>query len=228
MVVVLDKQNRSKLLEGRDYQMGFGFLRKTGVRLFETIQPISPCKDYLNDVVFSEATGKPVTAYGLKTGKINLFENEKYAYLGIKILPHKGGGVYPQMEEHIQNLNQNYKNLKKFLNYFDKALSLKLSQIYQANDNIFVIKFDKAWASYTYSISLYSLLCRLGQFYKGDVSPMDFLKSFKEFNPDVYLCLNSLPKINKILELSSLPLQDMSTLQPGTGVHNFGIMAFNF
>lgn len=227
-MVVVDKQNRGKLSEGRDYQMGFGFLRKTGVRLFETIQPISPCKDYLNDVVFSEATGEPVTAYGLKTSKINLFENEKYAYLGIKILPHLRGNDYAQIEEHIQNLNDNYKNLKKFLNFFDKSLKLRISQIYQANDGIFVIKFDKAWASYTYSISLYSLLCRLGQFYKGDVSPMDFLKSFKDFNPDVYLCINSLPKINKILELGSLPTQDMSTLKPGIGVHNFGIMAFNF
>lgn len=226
MVVILDKQNRGKLNEGRNYQMGFGFLKNIGVRLFETIQRISPCKDYLNDVVYSEATGLPVKAYGLSTEKTGLFDNEKYAYLGIKILPRQDGSSYNQMEEHIQNLNENYKNLKKFLNYFDSALGLKKTQIYQANDNHFVIKFDVAWARYTYSISLFSLLCRVGQFYKGEQTPIEYLQTFKDFNPDVYLVKNNVPKILNILEMKSLPVHDLATLGQGTDVHNFGINAF--
>jgi hypothetical protein len=136
-----------------------------------------------------------------------------------------------QLKEDIDNLNQNYLTLKSFMNHFDSALGLKKTQLYKANidvDSIFVVKFDKAWAQYTYSISLFSLLLRVGQFYKGDVPPMDFLNSFSAFSPDVYLVKKVLPKINKILELKSLPEQDLSTLKPGTGIHNFGIMAFNF
>lgn len=231
-MVIIDKQDRSKLNEGRNYQMGFAFLKKIApVRLFETVQPLSPCKDYLNDVVYSEATGEPVIAYGLKTKKENLFHDEKYAYLAIKIMTRKDGGDYGSLQKDIDNLNSNYLTLKSFINYFDTALGLKKTQIYKANidvDSIFVIKFDKAWAQYTYSISLFSLLLRVGQFYKGDVPPMDFLKSFSAFNPDVYLVQNVLPKINKILELKALPEQDLTTLPPGTGIHNFGIMAFNF
>lgn len=228
-MVIIDKQNRSKLNEGRDYQMGFAFLKKIApVRLFETVQPVSPCKDYLNDVAYSEATGKVVTAYGLKTSKENLFDNEPYAFMAIKILPRQGGDDYGTLQQDTDNLNSNYKVLKSFMNYFDDELGLKRTQIYKANDGMFVVKFDKAWAMYTYSISLFSLLLRVGQFYKGDVSQMDFLKSFKAFNPDVYLVQNVLPKIIKILETKSLPVQDLTTLKPGTGIHNFGIMAFNF
>lgn len=231
-MIVIDKQKRSVLGEGRNYQMGFAFLKKIApVRLFETIQPISPCKDYLNDVVYSEATGKKVSAYGLNTSKENLFDEEKYAYLAIKIMPRQDGGDYGSLQKDSDNLNSNYLTLKAFMNYFDSALGLKKTQIYKTNegrDGIFLVKFDKAWAAYTYSISLFSLLLRVGQFYDASVEPLDFLKSFSAFSPDVYLVKAALPKIIKILELKSLPVQDLTTLKPGTGIHNFGIMAFNF
>ena len=52
MIQIINKQCRSKLCEGRSYQMGFAFLKKLDNNTFETVQPISPCKDYLNDVIF--------------------------------------------------------------------------------------------------------------------------------------------------------------------------------
>ena len=88
MLKIIDKQNRGKLNEGRNYQMGFAFCKKVSNKVLETIQPISPCKDYLNDVVYSERTGKNVSAYGLNTSKLGLFDKKKKS-----ILSHKNYGL---------------------------------------------------------------------------------------------------------------------------------------
>jgi len=47
---VLHKRNN--LAEGRNFGMGFGFLKKLSNTKYKTIMPISPCKDYINDVLY--------------------------------------------------------------------------------------------------------------------------------------------------------------------------------
>ena len=73
MSKLIDKQNRRTLGEGRNYGMGMACLKKDGDN-FETVCPITACKDFISDVIYSELTGKPYYAYGLSTSKKDIFD----------------------------------------------------------------------------------------------------------------------------------------------------------
>ena len=226
MLKIIDKQNRGKLNEGRNYQMGFAFCKKVSNKVLETIQPISPCKDYLNDVVYSERTGKNVSAYGLNTSKLGLFDKKRKAYLAIKIMDYHHGG-FNKLQQHTENLKNNYANLNKFLNYFEEKLGMAKTQVAPADNDCFVLILPIGWTKYNYAISLYSLLARVGQFYDGTTDPLTFMDTYKDFPEDTYLVKSVIPKVKKMIELGKLPVQDLNTLGQGTQVHNAGIMAFN-
>lgn len=225
---LIDKQYRSLLVEGRNYQMGFAFCKKVNTTVYETIQPISPCKDYLNDVVFSEITGKPVQAYGLKTKKLNIFGRR--AYIAIKICP-----SYSKEKEDKQNLNNNILNIEKFMNNFEVLLGLRKTKIKKItetegnkdNDNSFIVSLPSDFLIGTYSISLYTLLLRVSQWYDGKQDVIEYLKTFKAFGPDIYIINSALPKLERIIK-EGFPEQDLSCLKGNTDVHNLGIVAFKW
>lgn len=224
-VKVSDNLDRKVLNEGRNHQMGFAFLKKV-LKNFETVQPISPCKDYLNDVVWCEHLKSEMTAYGFKYAYKGIFNRTKFAYIAIKILPYMSGDKYNDFDTHEKNLKDNINNLLRFINHFDGIFGLQKTEVLDADNGMFVLKFDKGWARYTYTISLFSLLVRLGQFYK-DGDPMLFIKNFKDFSQDVYLVQATYAKIDKLVKLKSFPEFDLNSLNAGTSVHNFGIKALN-
>ena len=53
--------SRGVLIEGVKSGVSYGFLNQK----LETVMPISPCKDYLNDVCFLERYGGEIEVYGL-------------------------------------------------------------------------------------------------------------------------------------------------------------------
>lgn len=219
---ILDKLQRRKLSEGRDCGMGFAFLKK-GKNGFTTVNPITACKDFLNDVVWSEHVGESISIYGLRYSKQGIF-NGKTSYMVIKILPDQSDCRYKDQDLHESILRDNYKNLAKFMNFFDKKFKLSLTEIEDAGDGKYLVKFDYKWSKYTYSISLFTLLLRVGMFWKGDPDPMKYLKDFKDFIPDVYMVQNALPKL-KILLKTGMVSQDLSKLSGGSHVHNYGILS---
>lgn len=239
---VVNKQDRQKLCEGRNFQMGFAFLKKKGKNSFETVQPVSPCKDYLNDIVWGEKFNKSITAYGLSYTPNGLFNDDDFAYILIGLLPQdrkipmeefKGENCsyYPNMSKDLKNLSNNYKKLEAFINFFDNSLNLKPSTINKVAENSYIVSFDKEWASWTYSISLFSLLLRVGQFWDGKRDCMEFLENFKEFTHDSYLVKGSLPKIKKLLKSKKF-LEDSHLVEISKGYktgssafHNWGICA---
>lgn len=225
-VTIVDKMNRSVLGEGRNYQMGFAFLKKTGTGTYETVQPISPCKDYLNDVVWSEAVDKPIYAYGLNYKKVGIFEGATKAYLVMKIMPSFGGTSYIGMDKDVKNLKENYQNLQKYINFFEEKLKLKVkTKIYPTDNDMFLVTFDKYWTTGTYLISLYTLILRSGQYYKtGD--KLDYFKTGKGLQIDAYLCTGAAPKLEKLLNGAKVT-QNLENLSGGTTVHNLGIIGFN-
>jgi hypothetical protein len=229
-ISLVDKQNRGILSEGRNYQMGFAFCKKEGKGKYATVQPISPCKDYLNDTVYAELTGKPCAAYGYSCKKENIYdEKEGYAYVVIKLLGSKyGDGSYPNMDADKKNLKENYKTLEKFINYFEEQKGLdKRSQITEVDDDRYFIKVPLFWCQATYLISLYTLLLRTGQFWKGEGTPQEYIDNFgKEFPPDSYMITAAKPKLAKILTQKVKP-QDLSEFRGGSDVHNHGIVAAN-
>lgn len=218
---VIDKLKRDVLMEGRSHQMGFALCKEIDENTLEAVQPISPCKDYLNDVVWAEQTGKEITAYGLHYKPQGL--KKPFWYLAFKIQPNKYAGPYnkyEKMEEDKKRLAKNYKNILSIINYVEALLHLEHpSNIYKANDDIFVLRLSEKWCQYTYSISLYSLLVRMAQFNDGE-DPDKFLEDYAN-NLDTGLWTPYKQKFEKILK-TGFKEQDLSQLGGGTKVHNEG------
>jgi hypothetical protein len=221
--ILIDKQDRSKLSEGRNYQMGFGFATKKGFTI-ELAYPISPCRDYLNDEVWSEVTGKSYSAYGLNSSKKNLFKNNE-AYLVFSICK-QGRNLteYSNYKRDYNMLAENYKNLQIFLNWFEDKLNVKQkTKITKLEDNKYLAVFDLFWSLETYKISLFTLLMRIGFFYKkGDC--MEYLNKFEYNSDDKYLINTCIDKISRLLK-GEIPKQDLSKVY---APHNIGICSFNW
>ena len=225
MITLIDKQDRRKLNEGRSYQMGFAFLKKTGNQEYETVIPITACKDYLNDVVWSEHVDKEISAHGLHYSKVGIFDGNT-AYMVISILPNLYGSEYDGQKEDTKNLQENFKVLQEFMNYIEQLLLLDVkTSIEEIEHNKYLVTFSYEWCKGTYLISLYTLLLRAGQFYKeGD--PLEFLEKFSR-GQDTYMVQQMYPKLKKLIEKGFVQ-QDLATMFGGTQVHNCGIIGYEF
>jgi len=216
--------------------MGFAFLQKMPDGVFHTVQPASPCKDYLAEVVFTEKHGIPTRAYGLNYKKqLNIFSD--VAYMAIKMMPTKGGGGYnysSSLKKDTELLAKNYKNITRLINDFEKKVGLKiLTTIEPANNDYFLLKFSSKWCDSTHSISLYSLLIRVLMVAESsDKDIMSFLKAYKYHSGDKNLVQQSMKKIESILKTKKLPPNAVSysksrLLSYHQTPHNNGIIAWN-
>lgn len=221
-----DEEKRSKLCEGRNYGMGFALCRRENNNII-TEMPISPCRDFLNDKVFSENTGKPFSIYGLNTEKTGAWDNQKFAYLAFKICK-KGrndDGDYENYKRDKDTLDNNWQNLALFINKFEDKLKLaEKTTIFKIKDGLFIAELPVFWVQYTYLISLYSLLMRDGFFYDGKKDIIQYLKDFSEDYEDKYLINSAFSNIEKILN-GNIPKQDFSK---GGTIHHIGIVGFHF
>lgn len=218
MFKLLLKKGRKKYNEGRQHQMGFMFCKKIAENVFETVAPMSCCKDYLNDYVYAEASGKGMKVFGANAQPTGLFKDE--VYLAFKILPKFGHTInsdehkriYPTYLEDIKNLAKTYINIEKLLNCVEELLKLEdRTVIYKAARNNYVAYVPKFWVQYTYLISLYSLLIRMGQFYTGENTPEQFLETYS--NPlDKNLWIGAKPRFKEIL--TELPIQTFDKYDP--------------
>lgn len=225
IIKLIDNTNRQNLSEGRSMQMGFGFAKRIDDDTYEMVTPISPCKDYLNDVIWSEAVDKPIYAYGLSYTKQNIYDKE-YAYLVMSILTHKNGIEYTGYQEDVKRLEENYKSLEIFINYFEKTLTKDIfTKIEKIENNKYLVKVPLFFVQGTYLISLYSLLLRAGQYWNGEQNPQEFFDTFQANLTDVSLVRASSPKLKKLLENGYVG-QNLHELRPGTSVHNTGIVSF--
>jgi hypothetical protein len=182
MVKIIEKCNRGALHEGRNNGMAFAFLQKVDDETFHTVQPASPCKDYLAEVVFTENYDIPTKGCGLSyKKKLNIFSD--VAYLAMKLLKTHSNDYYnysPSFETDVKLLSENYKNIEKLINQFEERLELKtLTTIEPANDGNFLVKLPSDWCISTHSISLYTLLLRvLMVATEGETDILNFLKDY--------------------------------------------------
>lgn len=229
-VKITDKQDREKLSEGRNCGMGFAFLKKIKTNEFETVQPISPCKDYLNDVVYGEELGVDVSAYGLTyKGGQKIFD-KKTSYMAAKILGYQkrnSSSNYQPLEQERKLFKENYKNIQHLLNWIEGKIGVKpLTTITEANEDAFLIKMPYYWSSQTYLISLYSLLLRMSLTYDGKISPKEFLNQpTVNFKMDQGLWSTAKPKL--MLLLMGFKTTQKFDKARGGAIHNDGILAFN-
>jgi hypothetical protein len=220
----VNKQNRTKLEEGRNYGMGFALCKRDG-KTITAAYPISPCRDYLNDEVYSERTGKPFKTYGLSSFKQDLFQDGT-AYLAFAIcekMESKQSFWKHKTYAKECELIKDYKRLQKFINWFEDKFKLtQKTEIFQIEDNQYVAKSPDFWTEGTYLISLYSLLLRVGIHYI-DGDPMEFLENY-QVDGDAYNVKPALPKIKKMIE-GSIPKQNLMIAR---NPHLLGIVGFSF
>lgn len=213
--------------EGRTSGMGFGFLKKKGDSNFETIMPVSPCKDFLNEVIYTENTGIPTAAYGFSyKEKLNIFEDN--VFLAIKMLPDKGGryNYSSSLEGDTIKLKNQFKNIEKVLNDLESKLSLSdRTCIFEANDNFFLVKAPIDWRVSTHSMSMYTLILRSVLTHQGEMSIDSILSSYSGIQMERSMINATSKLIKSIIEKKKLPEQEvthesMSNFSP----HNYGIM----
>lgn len=206
-ITIKEVQLRSKLDEGRSSGIGYGFLKKIDESTFETVNAISPCKDYLCEVILTENTGLGSSGCGLVYPKKNDLFSGKKAYLAALVQKSKSG----YYQDYNQNggyeadkklLKDNYANTAKFLNYFEEKLGFKeKTEVKEANDDMYLIEMPVEWGQSLHAASLYTLLHRLSIHYDGTTDPMEWLTSYsKTPKEDAYIVKVCLTKIQEILK----------------------------
>lgn len=224
MIKIIDNQKRNILGEGRNFGVGFAFLKRINNVKYETVQPISACKDYLNDVIYSEHTGKICEAYGLKYKKQGLFENEGWGYLAVSVLDYMYGN-YAKKQWEIEALEKGLGSITKLLSYFEKYFKMgKRTKVLQIDKNLYIFKVPLEWCASTYMISLYSLLIRTGRWFTEGTA-LDYLKSFNQFDYDVYIVRDAMGSINSLLTTGKYK-QNLSLNSGNIAIHNKGIVSY--
>ena len=232
---LIDEQDRSVLSEGRSQQMGFAFCKPVDNETVETAHPISPCKDYCSDVVWTEHVGKHVSCCGLSYDKKGIFDG-KVSFLAFKICDsfsfacRKHGNSYPHLDADRKRLRDNYQHVEFLLNDIEKEMGIEpLTKIYLTDQDAYVSQMSYFWSQYPYLTSLYCLLLRGAQFYDGTTSIQEFLKSLR--NPgkmDAYHWNSAAPRLAYLMKVgaANVPVQHMDDKQNGAIFHGQGIIGF--
>lgn len=158
------KQSRSQLYEGRICGLGFGFAKKIDDTHYQLMQPISTCKDYLNDFIYYHKYKSEISCYGLKVpySKNSLFF-DKENYLFIQVLDcYINDGSYEHLSREIKLLDDNYEYLEKTVQDFEEYFGLKSrTKITKVQDNLYMLSFGKEWIKSPYTLSFYTLMIRV-------------------------------------------------------------------
>lgn len=234
-IEIKEKCDRGKLSEGRNQGIGFALLEKVGTKEYHTVNPISPCKDYLAEVVFTENTGHPTSGCGLVYPKKRDILAKKTSYLVFKNQKTKQGGFTVEkmsFEDFTEDLRGKIKNIENFLNKYQENLEgFKPLKIEPANDDQYLVKFDSRWANSTYSISLLTLLLRIGKHYNGE-DVEEFLNKLPNTSIDYSLVKTAFKKvmtIQKEKKLPGIPQSQITSIEKNKNwsPHHLGICSWN-
>ncbi len=126
------------------------------------------CKDYIQDIFYTEYTGKSEEIYGIMWQKGML--NTDVSTFKLAIL-----GTTEEMQERAEDL-------QAFLNLFEVAQNIPPCKIVKTNDskNI-VIEFSKEWTVNGPLLSAFTTLIRLGGVYKKGEDAVKYLKSLLQY-----------------------------------------------
>ena len=124
------------------------------------------CKDYLQDIIFVEHSGKPGSVFGLtwKPGRIDLnLSRYRMALFG--------GGVKLQLK---------VATIQELINYFDDAQGIDRSLVLETTDpEIIVVDYSKEWLRSCPQFSALTTIIRISGPYTGG-DPIEFLMSMEE------------------------------------------------
>ena len=128
------------------------------------------CKDFLQDIVWSELTQKSMQIHGQKSGYKGIID--KQTNLKLVMYPHKFAGVENPKIDNLEDLSS---NLQGFLNEIELLMNVEELSVVQAINNNVLIEFSKKWIDKPYLFSMFLLLCRLGVYYNGKLE--EYLKN---------------------------------------------------
>lgn len=226
--ILIDKQDRKVLIEGRSTGMGYGFCKREGTT-FTTVSPISACKDYLSDVVWSEATGGTGSWYGLTVKKLGLFAEGK-GYLATRILPDKYGNRYNEQELHEKALEVGYKtNVQASMNWFERSVGLKEFTNIEptTTPGVFIVELPSYWLQNMPLISLAGWIMRVAMRGWDEKEPLKSLAASAntDFQCDAYYQPKIIPKMERMIKGEVIKC---NPADHNFAPHGFGIVGFSF
>lgn len=190
--------SRKGTMEGRNQGIAMGFVDNK----LNTICPITPCKDFLNEVVYSEYTGIQIdTIYGFKHPVSGVFKGKRKINLAAANCKSDKDLPYTQID------STQVKNTVKFINKIETRLFIPKTTVKQVGE-FTIFRFSNYWISQVYLISLYGLLIRIGVNYDG-TNVLDYYKSTKVPSIDYNLCQNSYENFKEILQNKYLDVDSM-------------------
>lgn len=177
--------DRDTLMEGRNYGMGFSFLKKTDEG-YELYQPLTACKDFLNEQIHSEHTGEEATAYGMITNKVDMFVNG--SFLILKILPFNDGSFNTNVPTKIE-----VDYLIDGFNQVEKIFNLEYSTIEFISEEGLVIKLNSKWTSTYQAISFATFCLRVIHQAQGkvEINNLNDIKIVENILPPDYYMIKS-------------------------------------
>jgi hypothetical protein len=224
--ILIDKQNRKILREGRNWGAGYAFAIRDGDKI-TTKYPLTACKDFLHEQVDSQHSHKNWSVYGLESEYIEgLFdEKNKVAHLVFGILPYSGGGKYGKQDEHTKLLKDNLFNIQNLINHFEKKFKIKQKTVFYNLDvaNRYLAVIPLFWTQ-PYRISLLTWLIRVGIHYDGNNDIMEYLDNKILYSDEDRMFWPAIkPKLLQMVN-GFIPEQKMGHNCP----HEYGICGFKF
>lgn len=146
-------------------------------------QPVG-CKDYLQDIVYTELTKNTVKVFGVTT-KFKGFINDKESLKLCLFYNSNGSNQTNEVITPTKLPDGIEVNLQDFLNTFEASMNFKQSEVTRVEDYL-IVDFSVEWIKYPHLFSLFTLLCRMGGQFK-DIDVLEYLnKEVIDFPLDMY------------------------------------------
>lgn len=174
--MIITEKKKARLIESShgEVSIKMAFINDKG----ETITPFVKCKDYFNDMFWSNKTGNKVTIYGF-----NWTPNQDEGVLSkdtLRVAIKKvvtrdldGNGenkIIKLTEDNVKSLDAFFKQVQKKLKFKKTKFSLC-----ENNDHI-IIELDKKWTEIPYINSAFFLFVRIGLTFDPSSTIMEFYK----------------------------------------------------
>lgn len=228
--MITNNFDRKKLAEGRSYGFGFSFLKKQGDD-YESLMAFTACKDYLNDFVYVESTGKALgVVFGFKHEYVNYLNTTDYIYLGVKPLHYNHGtSKYKEYDSTLELLKTNNTLLIKFINQLEDLINIKQHTEFENYlDDTLILKLSKEWFEFPFLISLVTLFIRCYINVTEKEVNAGLISVLSDKSRKAYMSVDDMMKNNICLLVNSEYVEQLrdykyvDNVSPGT-VHNYGI-----
>lgn len=222
---VIDNHNREILGEGRTQGIGFAFGQVTPNKdKFETVMPITSCKDYLNDVVHLEKwpDAQEEEVYGFEYSRNGIFENDN-PQMVITVLDTISNN-WDDFKTTYRTMVKNIDKMLRFVHSIERKLGFDLTKMTKCKGK-YVVEMDPRWVSGARMTSCYTLLWRLQLHYKGRGIIRDFNDVPKNVIPP-HRRKVFVNNMDYLLKYKTLPEYDNT--QGLYDVHNEGFLSTKF